>query len=355
MKIVFVLPTSGRAGAVRSTVRIANELVKRGHEVRTLYREAPWTLRHWCYSMLMRLWYRGRSDWIDSFEGPHRGFKDINECTFAGYEVVVGVGSWAAIQVWSIRARVKAKVHNMHGALPETDRYLTEALNLPIRKMVVASYLVEFVRRTSGQDVIGVAPNGVDPTEYYPDGDEAARDGVGGIWATTKAKDPGTFLSVFDRLSREMPDVPQYVFSTYPRPKELARVQYQRLPKVDEARRLYSRAKVWIVPSASEGFGLPILEAMACGCAVVSTDCGGPRDMIEDGVNGLLVPVGDVDAIVEAAKRLLGDEDLRRRIAAAGVKTAADYTWEKAAEKYEQCLLRAAALSEKTPTGRGPA
>ena len=87
-----------------------------------------------------------------------------------------------------------------------------------------------------------------------------------------------------------------------------------------------SRATVFVLSSLWEGFGNVIIEAMACGIPVISTRCpSGPDEIITNEVNGLLVPVGDMNALAKAILRLLEDESLRKRIAEAGRKRAEDF------------------------------
>jgi len=90
----------------------------------------------------------------------------------------------------------------------------------------------------------------------------------------------------------------------------------------------YERAAVVVVPSRREGYGMVVREAMAYGRAVVATRVGGLADAIEDGVDGLLVPPGDVGALRASIERLLGDDELRGRLGAAA-RAKAEREWSR--------------------------
>ncbi len=75
---------------------------------------------------------------------------------------------------------------------------------------------------------------------------------------------------------------------------------------------------VFVLPSTSEGFPLVVLEAMATGRAVVATRCGGAEEVVEHEQTGLLVPVGDDQAIAESVIRLLLNPQMRARLARSG-------------------------------------
>ncbi|MHB8780413.1 MAG: glycosyltransferase family 4 protein [Candidatus Geothermincolia bacterium] len=111
----------------------------------------------------------------------------------------------------------------------------------------------------------------------------------------------------------------------------------------EELVQLYNSASVVVVPSIFEGFGLTVLEAMACGAPVIGTDVEGIRELIEPEKDGLLVEHGDIEALAAAMLRLLNDEDEASSLAEAGLaKVRAQYNWADQAEKmkglYERML-----------------
>jgi glycosyltransferase involved in cell wall biosynthesis len=106
-----------------------------------------------------------------------------------------------------------------------------------------------------------------------------------------------------------------------------------------ELARLYAEADLFVYTSYFEALGLPPLEAMACGTAVVTTDCGGNRDYVQSGENCLLVPPSDVEQLSSAIYRLLTEDVERRRIAAAGHSFAQAWSWQRTADQVEAFLM----------------
>lgn len=92
---------------------------------------------------------------------------------------------------------------------------------------------------------------------------------------------------------------------------------------------LYSNAACVALPSLYEGFGLPVLEAMACGTPVVTSNLSSLPEVAGDAA--LLIDPLDVDALVHALERLLTDSALRERMITAGIQRAARFTWERSA------------------------
>ena len=99
----------------------------------------------------------------------------------------------------------------------------------------------------------------------------------------------------------------------------------------------YLNSSVFVLPSRFEGFGLVLIEAMACGVPIVSFDCeNGPRSIITDGVDGFLISPFDVEAFAEKVILLMKDEDLRREMGENARRSAAKYDIDIVGQQWKQ-------------------
>jgi glycosyltransferase-like protein len=94
----------------------------------------------------------------------------------------------------------------------------------------------------------------------------------------------------------------------------------------------YSDCSLVVLPSKTEGWGLSLMEGMACGKPVVATKVGGIPELVRDGVDGILVEAGDEDALARSIIRLLGDPSLRKRMGDAGMERVAQFSWDETAK-----------------------
>ena len=104
------------------------------------------------------------------------------------------------------------------------------------------------------------------------------------------------------------------------------------------------QAHCFILPSVHEPFGIVALEAWAAGLPVIASDAGGLKDFIHDGVNGLMFPSGDAEALDVAYRRLDGDEALRRRLSEQALIDVRRFSWDSLTDEllgvYQSLLKR---------------
>ncbi|MEM6794000.1 MAG: glycosyltransferase family 1 protein [Acidobacteriota bacterium] len=138
-----------------------------------------------------------------------------------------------------------------------------------------------------------------------------------------------------EKLERRLADQPEGLV------RRLGPVESDELPE------LYSAATLFAYPSLAEGFGLPPLEAMACGAPVMTSDRSSLPEVVGDAA--LLVDPTEVEAISGALETLLRDRDERQRRRLLGMRRAAAHSWEKAARLTAQSLERTAQPEHPSP------
>lgn len=163
----------------------------------------------------------------------------------------------------------------------------------------------------------------------------------------SEQKDFPTLLRTFSRLRKQRDDVTLWILGRGPDQMALEK-QAESLGLGESVKflgfqsnpfKFMAVADVFVLSSAWEGFGNVVVEAMAAGAAVVSTDCDfGPGEIIREGVSGFLCPVGDDECLARQILVLLDDKALREAFVKAGKERADDYDALKITREYEEVL-----------------
>lgn len=344
--VTFVLPGDGRSGGVRVTVLMANLLRRRGYPVRIACRSKRKGLRARFNRYLDRLRGTSKHDgFLHQFEGEILPFTRLDDLTYREREIVIAVGTYTVPDVRALTKPV-VKVRFNHGFPAKPDQEQEQAWRGKMPTITVSGTLVPELQRLTEGSVWGVVPNGIDPKDYFVEpGHE--RNGIGALYNRHPNKAPEDLVSVLRLAHERWPTVPQHVFSTERVPTGLEHTRFSRLPSVAEARAIYNRSRVWVLTSLTEGLPGVVLEAMACGAVVVSSDNDGSLELIRHGENGLIAPRRDCGRFVAEIERVLTDDQLRQRLADAAMRTANEFTWDRAADRMENFLRDAPGLAAK--------
>lgn len=348
--ITFVLPGDHRSGGVRVTVLMANLLLERKHDVRIVCPERQMLSKDGLKQIVRRALGRNRNGgWLHQFRGRLENYGKLDDLDYKEDEVVIAVGTYMVAEVRAMKKPVM-KVRFNHGFPARPDAAQEAAWHGRMPTITVSHTLVPRLQAQTDGSVWGVVPNGIDPNEYYLD-PAIPRDGIGALYNPHPNKAPENMLAVLRDCRKRWPDVPQRVFSTEARPEGLEHVEFTRLPSVDEARGIYNQSKVWLLTSRTEGLPGVVLEAMACGCVVVSTDNEGSLEILRDGENGVIIPVDDNSAQVEAVGKVLANEPLRKLLETGAQTTIQEFTWERAADRMEAFLQDLPGIHASNPMG----
>ena len=210
----------------------------------------------------------------------------------------------------------------------------------PLHKVVIAKWLLELGRELNCEDMQYI-PNGIDHARYRLVSPIANRPKqVAMMYSVQEWKGSRDGLRALAIVKDGCPDLRAVLFGTPERPESMAEwIEYrQNPPQAELVNEIYNGSSIYLCASWTEGFSLPPAEAMACGCAVATTDCGGIREFAEDEVTALISPPRDSEAMARNIARLLEDNGLRQRLAKAGHDRVQSFTWERSTDQLEQLV-----------------
>jgi len=137
-------------------------------------------------------------------------------------------------------------------------------------------------------------------------------------------------------------------------PEVQARVRVFPFIERSEMPKLYAAHDIFVFPSLMEGMPLTLLEAMAAGMPVATTNTCGMADVVENEINGLLVPPADGEAMARAIERLCNSAELRKQLGQSAQETMRRYTWGKVTGKLEEVLFLAVQKAQSAAVDSAP-
>ncbi|HEX9907728.1 MAG TPA: MSMEG_0565 family glycosyltransferase [Thermoplasmata archaeon] len=246
-----------------------------------------------------------------------------------------------------IKAPVFRTIHHIDEfADPQLLRFEKRAVGMADHRFVVSRYWKQLLKAEYGCDST-ITYNGIDLEDFS---DLPKRDGgrpnvlfVGGL---EPRKGLEYLLEAMEYVHREVPGTRLVAvaktgfrgtddwkwFATLADRLGIADcVEFHESVKQETLLRFYSNCDILALPSKTEGWGLALMEAMACGKPVVASRAGGIPELVRDGIEGILVEPGDVRGLAGALGTLLGDNRLRSRMGRAGVSRVRSFSWDRTA------------------------
>lgn len=353
MRIAFVLPYASLAGGVRVVATYARLLQERGHEVTVVsqpYREVLGRRKRILKSLgLYRPVPPTPTPLLDVLGNRHRILDQpgpVRNEDLPDADVIVATWWETAEWVAALSPPKGRKFYLLQGYevfpyLP-VDRVIA-TYHLPLRKIAVSSYIRNEISTHHGVTDIEIVANGVDIRQFsVPPRGRAARPTVGFIHSPLGIKNTALAIEAIRLAKARLPDLRAQVFGAGQPSGALSLpdwASWHCSPPQADIPGIYATCDAWLFTSEKEGFGLPILEAMACRTPVLATRAGAAPDLV-NGRNGLcLAP--DPESFAQAIQRIATLPDPEwRAMSDAARETAESHDWNRSTDRLLACFAR---------------
>lgn len=329
MKITYVLKSTGLCGGHRVVLEHCNRLVERGHDVTLYGLDAGW-----------KGWFPLKATFIH-----YTNWEEL--------EIRLQREEGVKVATWWETAEHVAKSKNGNDKLvyfvQEIETGYTSSIEeerevLKTYKMPFDAFITTSDHNMKGLEKLGV--NGQKVGIGYDDSMYRIRDIVPHIdkkpsilsmYRQSSLKGFDLFSDSMDRVLNVKPEIKINLFGTHAVAHTVNFTFTFHFGLPDErVAELYNEIPIYVNTSNNEGFGLPMLEAMACGSVVVCTNSGGNMDFCKDGYNSLVIKDRDPKALADRIVRLLENKKLMEKLRTNALETAKQFTWDQSINKLEE-------------------
>jgi glycosyltransferase involved in cell wall biosynthesis len=359
MRINILLPFFSQTpiGGFKVQYEYANRLAERGHTVTVVHPSTVESPANW-KARLSQLAKRGRELLEDRSAvrwHPLRdevrllSVPDLRERFIPAAEVTVATGWATAEMLKSYSARAGRKFQIVYDyelwmeAAPRVRRRMSRAFNSG-QSVISTSPAVSEMLAESGVCPVAYIPCGLDFETYGVDVpiEDRAWGTIGFAVRTQRSKGTADALEALKLLRARHGDALR--IAAFGAQKSGLLPEWVRavwFPTDAQLRRFYNSISIFVFPSHYEGWGLPGVEALACGASLVAADSGGSREYGIHERTALVVPRARPDLLAHAVEQLLDDDEMRRRLARQGNAHVQQYTWARAVDALESLFARA--------------
>lgn len=329
MKIALCVDSLVKGGAERVIANLANFLVDR-HEVKILLLdkvvEYPIDKRVFITAVNSSLKHRKPLVYFERLRLMKNYFKDteadvvVSFLPRTNYWVLASAPKYSKV-VMSERNDPKIIYRTLRRKLAVAKLY-PKAKGFVFQTKEAQEYYEEnkIIKKGAKKTII---LNPVDPSFLVRPFDGERKKEIVTMGRLSRQKGQADLIKAFARLKDDFPEFKLYIYGEGPLRKELEElIRHCSLEgrvflpgKVDDVRSKTYKATAFVLPSLFEGMPNALLEALVMGVPSISTDCpcGGPKSVILNGENGLLVPVGDIEKLEEAMRKVISSKELQRK------------------------------------------
>lgn len=352
MNITFLLPgaTSSVSGGYSVVYKYANLLSEKGHNIRILYEnknlKSLGLLYQWIplRKLFIRFKFGSRPRWFHlkkevKVEYLIHGLslKDVHND-----DVLIATAVDTAKAVAGIPNIKKYYFVQDFENWVVGDGEVITTYRLGLNMITVSNYLKDRIHQYA-KTRVAMVPNAIDTEFFACRSPIVGRDRFQIVMLYHKLENKGSRYGIdaMIRLKEKYPQLRATLFGTVKRPKTLPKwMDYIYCVSKQELCQIYNASAIFLCPTIWEGFGLTPLEAMACGCVVISTNYEAGRDFLSDQVNALLCAAENSEGLYQNASRVMENDSLRIRLAKNAVETAKKYTWERSVDLLERELMK---------------
>jgi glycosyltransferase involved in cell wall biosynthesis len=335
LAVTILCPHVRVGGGVRAILTYADRLARTGHDVEIVVPAGSALRAWWLDARGSRSTFAGdlaaRIRWVGRWRADELRAADVLLATAWQSAPLVANADARCGRKFYLVQHYESLYHGSPDVVDATYR-------LPLRKIVISSWLRDVMREKFGEaaDVLVTpvdrrlfhpvpgAPHGGTPRVLMLHHDYPWKGVADGMEAVARARRAGAAFALVG-------------FGVKPPRRPLPYDEFHQNPPQETLAALYSGCEIYLCPSWDEGLGMPAMEAMACGAALVTYDNGGCRDYARDGETALVARRRDVDDLAARLDRLVGDAVLRRRLAEAGrERVTRSFDWDAAVARLER-------------------
>lgn len=270
--------------------------------------------------------------------------KEINDENIRSGDWVIATTCFTANPVWKLTDLKGKKAYLIQDFenWGVTDEFVYNTYKLGLNNIVVSNWLKKLVTQYDKNKPV-VISNGINQKIFNVKNavDDRIEHSIVFQYRKGSYKGGEYYPQIVKLLKKRFQDLTVNIIGIEDRPScfpDYCNYYHNITPKL--VAEINNKSQVFVCCSVNEGFGLPGLEAMACGCAFVSTAYKGVFEYAVDGENAILCDIGDVKSMVENISILFVDADKRKRISENGVRTAKQRTIETQGNKFWDYLTQ---------------